>query len=360
MPITENDVFIGPALSCANLADEKLGMRIPRDLAGYIHSYRKNLSLPIFTGEFQPERRWVQDCGNNFVPKGDNSWWYHYGTNKEFQYELHNNPLLIGVHTPIKGIDIFDSSYFDYKKKQSIASIIESWEYANAIGAKWVTIHASQQDYWVAPHDRFNYIEEFLRIYNYLASVYRKRNFRFTPCIEILEYPKFPATPYETEDILNMCKTILPQTRIAFDVSHLWRSRGIICDVRPPGFQNVYEISFIEELKDTLDRLGPNDAYIFHLGGCWGINTHGVPGICPDENPFEAMYRLDHPDCFYDENYEMNISRVLELIIDYCWKYNQPLILILEIFEREYSIIIKSIWEMRNAIINKIRRRWQE
>jgi len=362
MPIRTDQVFIGPALSCANLADEQFGMRVPRDLASYFHLYRQSLSVPYYFIELQPERRWVEQFGDDFVPKSDNSWWQHFGTNNEFRFELACQPHIIGVHSPIEKIDVLTGNYNNFKKRQSIASIKESMEYANAIGADYFIFHLIQQDDWVDLRTRWHeLVPESYRIYAYFADYYRKRNFHFVPCIEILEFPKYPATSMEAEDMLHDCQGILPGTKLVFDLSHLWRSRNIIIENKDRedfrSFDNVFGVSFLDELKDTLALLGRNDIYCFHLGGCYEMGTHGVPGINPNEDPLNSNYRLDCLPCSYDLNYEMDISGALEIIIDFCSSRNQDLKMILEIHNQPYSVILRAMQEMKQAVRNKIRRR---
>ena len=276
-----------------------------------------------------------------------------------FRHELAHQPHILGIHAPNIMIDVLDDSYGQFKKDQSLASICQAMEYANTIGADYFVYHLVQRDLWVDPQIRRDVlIPESLRVYAWLSEYYRVHNFHFVPCIEVLEYPKFPATPFEIKQILRACKMILPQTMLAFDVSHLWRGRSLICETQRSGFENVRMKTFIQVLCDSLNSLERGDVYLFHLGGCWGMRTHEIPGIQPEENPYETTYRLDCPDYLYDEFFEMNISRALDCIIDFCWVHDQPLRLILEIFDKEYPAVIKALQEVNWAVHNKVRRRW--
>jgi hypothetical protein len=207
-------------------------------------------------------------------------------------------------------------------------------------------------------HRRDVLIPEALHIYSFLAEYYRKHNFGFIPCIEILEYPKFPASPFEVVQILKTCKMILPQTQLTFDLAHLWRSRNLIRETEMHGFENIKCKSFIEVLCDTLNPLGPGDVYLFHLGGCWETQTHEIPGIHPLEDAYDAMFRLDCPRYFYDEAREMNYSSALDAIIEFCWRCNQPLRLILEIFEKDFDVLMEALRQVNWAIRSKVQRRW--
>jgi hypothetical protein len=362
MPLRDDQIFVGPALSCANLADEHLGLHVPENLGTYIHEQRKALSSPIFFQEWQPERRWVEYQNGGFTPR-PNSWTHLIDGSDDnarwVRHELSHQPHMVGIHSPNMLIDILDDSYGHFKKRQSLASICQAMDFAEALGAEYFVYHLVQRDLWVDAGTRRDLlIPESLRVYAWLAEYYRKRRFHFVPCIEVLEYPKHPATPFEITQILRTCKLILPQTKLAFDISHLWRSRSLICETQRHGFENVRFKSFIQVLCDALNSLGRDDVFLFHLGGCWGTRTHEVPGIHPEEDPFDATYRLDCPDYLYDEYFEMNVSRTLDCIIDFCWVHSLPLRLILEIYNREYPVVLKALQEMNWALHQKVRRRW--
>lgn len=363
MPLGLDQIFVGPALSCANLADEKIGLHVPENLGNYIHEQRKALNKSFFFQEWQPERRWVEYQDGRFQ-KRENLWTgilsSHHPNAHWIRHEIANQPHILGIHSPNIMIDVMDDSFGQFKKRQSLASICQAMEFADKVGADYFVYHLIQRDLWVDPDIRRTVlIPESLKVYAWLSEYYRRRNFNFVPCIEILEYPKFPATPFEIFQILKSCKMILPQTKLAFDISHLWRSRSLICETQNKGFENIRFKTFYQVLKDALDSLSGNDIYLFHLGGCWTTKTHEVPGIHPGENPFDATYRLDCPDYLYDEYYEMNISRALEAIIDFCWIHNVPLRLILEIFDKEYPIVLEALKQMNWAINEKVMRRWR-
>lgn len=362
MPFREDQIYVGPALSCANHADERHGMHIPEDLGTYIHEQRRALSSPVFFQEWQPERRWVEHRDGGFYPKSN--LWTDMLTRRDgkaewLRRELVSQPHLLGIHSPNIMVDVLDDSYGHFKKRQSLSSICQAMEFANAVGADYFVYHMIQRDIWVDQDTRRDVlIPESLRVYAWLAEYYRRKKFSFIPCIEVLEFPKYPATPFEIKQLLKTCKLILPQTMLAFDLSHLWRGRSLICETQKNGFENVKDKPFAAVLKDAFNTLGPGDVYLFHLGGCWGIRTHEVPGIHPEENPYEATFRLDCPDYLYDEYYEMNISRALDAVIDFCWIHSQPVRIILEIFDKEYPIVLRAIQEVNWALHNKLRRRW--
>ncbi|MDQ7826641.1 MAG: hypothetical protein RDV48_27810 [Candidatus Eremiobacteraeota bacterium] len=363
MPIGTHQIFVGPALSCANTADERYGKRVPYNLSEYIHEQRVALSTPYFFQEWQPERRWVEFHDGAFYPK-ENSWTQIITSDhpdaQRTRHELLHQPHNLGIHSPNIMIDVLDDSYGHFKKNQSLESICRAMEYAQTVGADYFVYHLVQRDLWVDPSMRRNMlIPESLRVYAWLSEYYRRRKFTFVPCIEVLEYPKYPATPFEVRQILKSCQLILPQTRLAFDISHLWRSRSLICETQRSGFENVRFKVFYHVLKDALDPLGPDDIYVFHLGGCWGIRTHEVPGILPDDDPFDSLYRLDCPDYLYDEYFEMNVSRALDAVVDFCFVHSVPIRLILEIFNKEYPVVLRALEEVSAALHAKVLRRWR-
>ncbi len=357
MSLKYNQVFVGSALSDVNRADDQLNLRVPENLGQYIHMAREALATSYFCMELQPEQPWIQYQNGHFV-SCKNSWTKisnHPADNFAWiRREIFNQPRILGVHAPNLQIDVLDTCSDGFKRQESISSIIEAMRWANQIKADYFVIHLCQTDRWRDnSYRRDVQIPKSLKIFNFLASIYRKEHFQFVPCIEILEYPKYPATPYEIRTILNSCQQILPQTRLAFDIAHLWRSRSLICETQHQEFENIRFKSFNEELQDTLDILSNDDVYIWHLGGCFETETHAIPGIYPDEDPFSAFYRLDISGA-YDESREMDISKALDIVIHYCSIHHQPLRIILEIHRENYNVILKAMKEINWAIYKKI------
>jgi hypothetical protein len=341
MIIGNGVIFLGSAIS-NNLANKESNLHLPLDLSLVIHEQRTALNSPVFFLEIQLDEKFTPD---------DNIWWNHLGQDIQFQEELKYQPHLVGVYPPIDNIDVHDESYDNLIKIYSIKTIKKSMDYANAIGADYFVYPLIQRTGYISPKMRMgDFLEESYRIYNGFAEYYRYRNFSFVPCIEILEYPKYPATPFEIEDILHMCQTILPCTRLSFNLSNIWFSYRNICDACPPGFNNIYEKTFIAVLEDTFKTLKDDDIYVFSLGGCTDDNKHDIPGIKTYENPFETEYILIHPDVFYEEGYEMNIARVLNLVQDFCKQNGQPLRLILKILKHNYKVVLRSLQEMKSAL----------
>lgn len=353
--IRENQIFVGPALSCVNKADAPFGRTIPESLRYYIHDLRLTLSSPDYLLELQPEKPWGEydHMNNMFIPQKNS--WTEIAANQDISYEIFEQPRILGVHAPNHKIDVLDIS--PLKKLHSIASIIEVMRWANSINADYFVFHLCQLDRWIDDTYReFVFIPESIKVFSEFARVYREENFTFVPCIEILEFPKYPSTPTETKRILEQCQSILIETKLVFDMSHLWRSQALICETRKEGFEDVRFKRFRQVMEDTLNLLNPDDVYLWHLGGCWQTETHLVPGIYPDEDPFRAHYRLDGPPEIYNEGFEMNISGALDLVVDFCLKSGNPLRLVLEIFEKDFTIILKAIKEIKMALSRKVKR----
>lgn len=358
MTLKENEIFIGPALSCVNKADSQSGRSIPKSLRYYINDMRITLSSPDYLLELQPEQLWVEynPEEDKFISTDNN--WNDILYNQDITREIFEQPRILGVHAPNLKMDVLNISSDGFKKRQSIANIIEAMRWANRIGADYFVVHLCQVDRWVDDNYReFVLMPESIKFFTNLATAYRKEGFKFVPCIEILEFPKYPSTPGETKAILKQCQNILPETRLVFDLSHLWRSHTLIRETRHEGFEDVRFKKFGHVMEDTLNYLNPGDVYLWHLGGCWQTETHLIPGIYPDEDPFNAFYRLDVPGELYNEGFEMNISEALEMVIDFCIKSNQPLRLILEIFDKDFRAILKAMKEMKTAIVKKANRR---
>lgn len=346
------EVLIGPALSNLNTTDLKFGKKIPRDFDWYMQQYEKIFSNNLSIVELQPEfsSGWIEynHIKRCFLPKERNDW-----------AKIINNVNVLGVHSPIYNVDVLHDDKF--YQQQSIENIKQAMNYANHIRANYFVFHLVQVDRWnEVEYRRKQWEEESMTIYHFFADYYRQNQFNFVPLVEVLEYPKYPCSPIEIYSILNIAKEILPETRLCFDISHLWRSRGLIFDTvsnNSEQFKNVKETRyFVDELDQCLELLNFDDIYLWHLGGCYGTETHLIPGIYPNESPDEADFRLDKPDSFFDEYAEMNYNQVLKRIIGYSIKKAQPLRMILEIHYRSYDQILKALFEIRKAIENKIAR----
>jgi hypothetical protein len=354
--IDENDIFIGLALSCVNNVDGDFS--VPWFIPDRMHIQRRELSTPWFMQEWQPERLWADYKNGQFVGR-NNRWWQTLTHNWRIRHELANQPHILGIHSPIQMIDVLDDSWNKFKCRQSIACICEAMEYANATGGDYFVYHLDTVDIWPVDHNvRRDRISKSLKIYARIMEYYQRRGFRFVPCIEVLEYPKYPASPFEIFQILKTCKIIMPRTQLVLDLAHLWRSRFLICKTESVEFNNIRFRSFTQELWDILGNLGPSDVYLFHLGGCFDTKTHEIPGIFPWQDAYNTVFRLDCPDELYYEEREMNVSRALDAVIEFCWRCCQPIRMILEIHGKDFDVMIKSLQEVNWALHNKVRRRW--
>ena len=346
------EFFIGPALSCRNTKDLDLNSKVmPRGFVYYVDNQRRALSVPWYFIELQPEQDWVSYDGKDFVSV-NNDWWSILKDDR-ISKEMYRQQRIIGVHSPTINIDVLTED--KYLKRKSILSIMKAMEYANAINANYFVLHLCQKDKWDSINIRNQLIDESIKVFARLAQFYKSKGFQFKMCIENLEYPKFPSTPYECGAILSACENFMP-VKFVLDVPHLWRSRSLICEkyYNMRGvFENIWSKSFGQMLADTLDILN-GKILLFHMAGCWQTLTHEIPGIRPHEDPFSHIHRINAPDWVYDEYNELNISHALDCIIKYC-KYNKiDLAIILEIFNRPFSHVIKSIKHMNWGIGEKI------
>lgn len=358
------EIIIGAALSNANTTDLVYGKKIPENILWYIEEYLKNINN-FFFAEFQPEfiDGWVQYNSDRkkFELKPHINWYFI----KNTKIDRYLEKGLYGVHMPIINIDVLSDD--EFWKKQSIANIKASMDYAHYVQAHYVVFHLTQKDKWQNVYDRRKIWEnESLKIYQHFADYYRKKGFKFVPLVENLEYPKFPSTPLEMKEIFNVCKELLPETKVCFDVSHLWRSRGLIFETvknNQGEFANILNSKyFIDVMDETLEYFSGEDIYLWHFGGCYGTETHLMPGLYPKENPnSEEDFRLDRPNSFFDEYAEINCNQVLRRIIGFCKRYNQPIKIILEIHKHNFYNILLSIKAMKKAIENKLERGdWQD
>lgn len=250
---------------------------------------------------------------------------------------------------PVGGMDTLSSNFFG--KYSALEETRRAMDLADRLKASYFVVHLAQQDKW--EWDRSDQIAKALKIYKELAAYYSFHHYTFVPCIEILEYPKFPATGGELVYIYNECRRILPETRIAFNVSHLWRSRNLMLTT---GFWGKPEVSFVDHLEYSLSQVW-QDIHVVQLGGCWETETHCVPGLHPQENPFQHPMKLRESDGVYEECGEINLNATLDLLLDYTIGMNRDLNLVLEIHNRDFDQVLEAARLIRRDLDDRVEHR---
>ncbi len=307
-------IQVGPALCCMTFAD---GKKLPEDLNFYFNNFdekfpefQEQLGHPYITAEFQPMKNWTKDDREIYVLNQE-----HY------DFVRQQN---IGVHMPITGNphDIFAAMHF-----------------AHEINADYFVIHLTPDlkrypnDYELMQKNpwyfREKFIEHWMKEFQNIARFYNENNFNFVPCIENLEFPKFPCTPKEVEVAFYECKKYLPNLQILCDIAHFWRSQSLIQEFfwkhaqgdssKLPHYP-VYMANELEKIQEPFHDFFDHAIYdhnalkfnihVFHLAGCDGYHTHLIPGLRNDENPDEK--KVINIRRGYDESREMNFERMLK------------------------------------------------
>jgi hypothetical protein len=352
-------IKVGLALSDAGVyyRDDR---KIPEDLAIFFQAYQSKLDTQGLFIEFQPEAPWIkQEAGSQYAVDENNSW---LKLGKAFKGEetnsayaevieaLRNPDNIFGVHQSIADMDVLSKDL--HKRLVTIESTQQAMLFAQLISADYFVFHLAQsKDYW--DWNRGEQISIALRAFQELAGFYKSSGFTFTPLLENLEFPKFPATAEEMVSMFNTCRELLPNLRLCFDLSHLWHSRILLLENRNkfrrqiPNF-SLLEASFDDYLDYTMEELfieegvSGEDIFLFHLGGCWGHLTHEIPGLRPEESPFVQKLRLDEPVYSYDPQIEMNLKNVLTKILRYSLENRRNLLLMLEIHKKDYSEMLEA------------------
>ena len=339
------EIIVGCALSDENRADMPRGLRIPERIIDYGERFEERVPNQPPTFELQPEDLWTIPANfpDQFVPRKTNRWWRALQANPRMLSILTGPPARIGVHQPVRNRDVLSSNFF--KKYEAIEETKQAMDFAQYIGAEYFVFHLTQQDKW--GWDRKDQMSKALKIFSVFATYYRSQGMSFVPLIETLEYPRFPATGSEAYDLVHECQKVLPETRVAFDVTHLWSSRQRMLAT---GAWPDERISFEQSLEYAVGALW-KDIYLYHLAGGWESETHAVPGLHPQEDPFRFPLKLRESHGVYLECGEMDLNAALELMTTFSTRRGLDLHVILEIFDRDIDQILEAVRLIRQDLV---------
>ncbi len=343
-----DNISVGCALSDVNHADLPNGWRVPERLIEYIRRYQKLVGTQDFSFELQPEDHWTLPSvfPDQFVERKTNRWWRAFRQNEQLLTQLQNATAPIGVHQPVQGRDILSSNFFS--KYEAIAETKQAMAFCDYIGADYFVFQLSMTDRW--GWERRDQIEKALKLFKVFAAFYHASEFTFVPCIQMLEFPRFPAVGGEGSALLARCRDIWPQTQFAFDISHLWGSRRRMMATHLWDTKGAKRVSFVDALDYGLEQVW-QDTYVFHLGGCWESETHAVPGLHPQQNPFHFPIKLRESPSVYAENGELDLNRTLDLLLNYTVRRGRPLRLMLQIFDRDIDQVLEATRQIRNELL---------
>jgi hypothetical protein len=343
-----SEIIVGCALSDVNRADLPGGLRVPERLTDYADRYQARVGSPAVSFQLQPEDLWTIPATfpDQFVPRDTNRWWRAVQAQPRLLAILTGPPAHIGVHQPIQKRDVLSSNYFN--KYEAIEETKQAMDFAQYIGADYFVFHLAQVDKW--NWDRRDQMAKAIKLFAVFATYYTAQGMSFVPLIETLEYPKFPATGSEAFTLLNECRKALPDTRVAFDLTHLWssRTRMVQCGAWPDA-----RVPFEASLDYALGVLA-NDIYLYQLGGGWESETHAVPGLHPQEDPFRYPLKLRESHGVYVESGEMDLNQALEMITNYTVRRGRDLRLILQIFDRDIDQVLEATRLIRNDLLQRM------
>ncbi|HEC99817.1 MAG TPA: hypothetical protein ENN18_05495 [Proteobacteria bacterium] len=367
-------IKVGLALSDAGFYHRET-MRLPEDLSEFFQRYQDKFETEKLFFELQPEMPWLKKKGDfSYVADEDNRWLKlgraaeQGATGEPYAsiIEAMRRPgHIFGVHQSIRDMDILSEDI--HKKLETIESTQQGMLFAHLISADYFVFHLAQsKDYW--DWNRSEQIAVALKAFQGWADFYKQSGFSFIPIIENLEFPKFPATPEEMVSIFKTCREFLPNLKICFDVSHFWRSRALILENKVrfehliPNFR-ILEASCSDYLDYAIEHiftaeagLSDGDIFLYHLGGCWKHLTHEIPGLRPGESPFLHKLRLDEPVYAYHPQVEMNLPKVINRLLRYNIERRQDVLIMLEIYQRNYIEMLEAARLIYDDIVKKARR----
>ena len=342
------EITVGCALSDVNRADLPRGLRVPERIAEYADRYEARVGSGAISFQLQPEDLWTIPAifPDQFVPRKTNRWWRAVQTQPRLLSILTGPPAQIGMHQPIQKRDVLSSNYFS--KYEAIEETKQAMDFAQYIGADYFVFHLAQVDKW--NWERRDQMAKAIKLFDVFATYYTAQGMSFVPLIETIEYPKFPATGSEAYTLLNECRKALPETQIAFDITHLWSSRlrMVQCGAWPDA-----RVSFEASLDYALGVLS-NDIYLYQLGGGWESETHAVPGLHPQQDPFRYPLKLRESHGVYIESGEMDLNQVLEMITNASVRNGRNLRLVLQIFDRDVDQVLEATRLIRNDLLQRM------
>lgn len=342
------EITVGCALSDVNHADLPRGLRVPERLAEYAERFRVRVGSPAVVFQLQPEDFWTMPAvfPDQFVSRKTNRWWRAIQTQPRLLSILTGPPAQIGVHQPIQNRDVLSSNYFS--KYEAIEETKQAMDFAQYIGAEYFVFHLAQVDKW--NWDRRDQMAKAIKLFDVFATYYTSQGMSFVPLIETLEFPKFPATGGEAYTLLHQCRKALPEAQIALDITHLWSSRlrMVQCGAWPDA-----RVSFEASLDHALGVLA-SDIYLYQLGGGWESETHAVPGLHPQQDPFRYPLKLRESHGVYVESGEMDLNQVLEMVTNSSVRSGRDLRLVLQIFERDVDQVLEATRLIRNDLLQRM------
>ena len=340
-----SEILVGCALSDVNRADLPRNLRVPERLTDYIELYQARVESRYVLLELQPEDLWTVPATfpDQFIPRKTNRWWRTVQSQPDLLVKLRAPNMRVGVHQPIQNRDALSSNFFH--KYEAIEATKQAMEFAEYIDADYFVFHLAHVDKW--NWDRQDQMDKAIKIFNVFATYYTAREMSFTPVIETLEFPKFPATGAEAFMLLKECRKALRNTKLAFNLAHLWNSRNRMLAT---GHWSDERVSFEASLEYALDSLA-NDIHVYHLSGGWESETHAVPGLHPQQDPFRYPIKLRESASVYAESGEMDLNRVLELLVTSSTRRGHDLDVVLQVFDRDIEQILEAARLIRHDLI---------
>ncbi len=341
------EIIVSCALSDANRADLPRGLRVPERLLEFAERYQARVGAPALAFQLQPEDLWTIPATfpDQFVARKTNRWWRAVQSQPKLLPILTGPPSRIGVHQPLQNRDPLSSNFFT--KYEAIEETKQAMDFAQYIGAEYFVFHLTTMDKW--NWDRRDQMEKALKIFNVFAAYYTAQGMTFVPLIETLEYPQFPATGGEAFDLLTQCRKVLPDTQLAFALTHLWSSRNRMMEL---GVWPDERVSYEASLDYALGALA-NDVYLYHLGGGWESETHAVPGLHPQEDPFRFPLKLRESHGVYSECSELNLNYTLDRVVEHTTRRGRDLHLVLQIHDRDIDQVLEAARLIRNDLVQR-------
>ncbi len=242
--------------------------------------------------------------------------------------DIKDRPVFLGVHQPSRDVDVIDYQH----REQSVEKIKRAMNMAHTITADYFTIHLQTIDRWEDLSRRPNDNKLSLEVFNELTNYYAEQRHKYPMLIENLEYPKYPATIDEINEVVSyLSKSGSTPNGIVLDVGHLWRTRNIMAENN--FHHSGDDLVFTDYLKKTLDTVG-SEIKVMHITGCGGYKTHMLPQLeseAPNNRPV-----------YPDEYFFKDIARIVLKFGLAKGTIEQPFLYVNEAFGHPYEEVVEN------------------
>lgn len=243
----------------------------------------------------------------------------------------------LGLHLPTQRVNLGDTTMI----ADSLRRINQSIRMGISLDVVYFCYHMQTQDYWDEISTRKDSISKSYEHLDKIISFARTEGFKGMFLIENLEYPKYPSTISEFQEVQKFTASI-DKTHLLFDIAHLWRSKDLMKENEHHIWSSLSDpdISFINtdfslNLKQTLQSFN-HDIKVMHITGASGEKTHLLPSLVSSQSIEHHSY--------------LDITETLKELTSFASSRVSPLFVINEAIGYNYSDMITANHALLDSI----------